>query len=320
MKTLRTRSVVVGLVGLMAMLALSVPAEAQMAAATAEVVRLAGRVDVLQKGQTAWAATSLGARLREGDQIRALAGGSADLNLPDGSTILVAENTRFAVTKLDYDTANRDRDVSLHLVAGKVRAQVQQAGVTLARTRQSNFNISTPTGVAAVRGTILIMAHNPATGETLAFVFPSPGQAQSAARATFVSRGGSVVITAGNFVRQVGSQPPGQPTPVTSLPPAVQNALTTAQNASTANSNDLVTITVTLPSAQDTQNLVNQGGTGAGAGDTSTTVTTGGTGGTTGGCNGCGQDIKNNNDTTPPAGPTCSTPPCPPIPAGSQRR
>ena len=316
MNTFRTRSVV-GLIGLLALLVLSGAAEAQMTAATAEVVRVVGRVDVILKGQAAWTPAALGARLREGDQIRALAGGAADLNLPDGSTVLVAENTRFAVTKLDYDTASRDRDVSLHVVAGKVRAQVQQAGVQLARTRQSNFNISTPTGVAAVRGTILIMAFNPATQETLAFVFPSPGQAASSARATFAIRGGqSVTVTAGNFVRQVGNQPPGAPTPVGNLPTAVQAALTTAQNSSTANSNDLVTITVTLPSPADTQNIVNSSGTGAGAGETSTS-TAGGGGGNTGACPSCGQDMTTNPNPNPT--PVCGTPPCPPAPAGSRR-
>jgi hypothetical protein len=303
MDRLKTRSVL-GLIGLLAMLALAWPAEAQMAAATAEVVRLVGRVDVLPKGQTAWTATAVGARLREGDQIRALAGGSADLNLPDGSTLLVAENTRFAVTKLDYDTANRDRDVAIHVVAGKVRAQVQQAGVTLARTRQSNFNISTPTGVAAVRGTILIIAFNPATQETLTFVFPSPGQAPASARATFYTRGGQpVTVTAGNFVRQVGNQPAGSPTPIGNLPPAVQGALTTTQNASTANSSELVTINVTLPSSQDTTNLINQGGTGAGAGDQNVTST----GGPVIKPSSIGQDIKN----------SCASLPCPTLPAGS---
>ncbi|HTO13056.1 MAG TPA: FecR family protein [Candidatus Binatia bacterium] len=312
MNRLKPRSVVVGLVGLLAMLAVSGLAEAQMTAATAEVVRVAGRVDVMQKGQTAWAATSLGARLREGDQIRALGGGSADLNLPDGSTVLLAENTRFAVTKLDYDAANRDREISLHLVAGKVRAQVQQAGATLIKARQSNFNISTPTGVAAVRGTILIMAHNPATLETLAFVFPSPNQAISSARATFVTPGGQVTLTGGNFVRQVGTSAPGAPTPITSLPPAVQAALTTAQNTSTANSNQLTVINVVLPSYQEIQNTISTPPI-----DTTTTTNTSGL--TTGACPNCGQDMNSNSSTTPPSGPSCSTPPCPPVPAGSRR-
>src|SRR5712691_4774701 len=153
-----SRAIVLGLVGLV-VLAVWGSAEAQMRAVSAELVRATGRVEILQKGQASWIAATVGARLVEGDQVRAQPGGSADLNLPDGSTILVAENTRFAVTKLDYDAATRDRDTSFHLVAGKVRAQVSQAAVSLARTRPSNFNISTPNGVAAIRGTVLILAH-----------------------------------------------------------------------------------------------------------------------------------------------------------------
>jgi len=259
MHTLRPRSVIVGLVGLL-VLATWGSAQAQMQPASAELVRATGRVDLMPKGQGAWTPGSVGARLVEGDQIRALAGGSADLVLPDGSTILIAENSRFAVTKLDYDAANRDRDASFHVVAGKVRAQVSQAAVSVVRARQSNFNISTPSGVAAVRGTIVVMAYNPATQETLTYVFPSPGQAASAARVTFVSKGGqSVTVTGGNFVRQTGGGAPTNPTPIGNLPPAVQTALTTAQNGATQGSNELVVISVPLPTPQETQNTVNTG-------------------------------------------------------------
>ena len=265
MHTVRPRSVIFGLVGLLVLAGLG-SAQAQMQPASAELVRATGRVDLMPKGQTAWTPGSVGARLVEGDQIRALAGGSADLVLPDGSTILIAENSRFAVTKLDYDVANRDRDASFHVVAGKVRAQVSQAAVTVIRARQSNFNISTPSGVAAVRGTIVVLAYNPSTQETLTFVFPSPGQSAAAARVTFVNKGGqAVTVTGGNFVRQVGSSPPGQPTPIGTLPTAVQSALTTASNTSTQGSNELVVLSVALPTPQETQNTANSGGAGTGA-------------------------------------------------------
>jgi hypothetical protein len=56
---------------------------------------------------------------------------------------------------MDYDPQNQSRLMLLHLVVGKVRATVAQAAVTLARVRQSNFAISTPTAVAAARGTII---------------------------------------------------------------------------------------------------------------------------------------------------------------------
>src|SRR5262245_46082056 len=264
MHTLRLRSVSVGLVALLVLAAWG-SAQAQMQPASAELQRVVGRVDLMPKGQTAWTQASVGARLVEGDQIRALANSSADLFLPDGSTILIAENTRFAVTKLDYDANNRDRDASFHVVAGKVRAQVSQAAVSVVRARQSNFNISTPSGVAAVRGTIVVLAYNPTTQETLTYVFPSPGHAVSAARVTFVSKTGqSVTVTGGSFVRQVGNNPPAPPQPIGNLPPAVQAALTTAQNQTTQGSTDLVVVSVPLPTSQQTQNTVNTGTGGTG--------------------------------------------------------
>ncbi len=220
------RSVTVGLVGLLLLLAWG-HAEAQLPAASAEVARVAGQVSVLAKGTQNWAPVNVGARLAEGDHIRALAGSSADLNLPDGSTILVAENTRFAVTKLQYDAQTRDRNASFFLVAGKVRASVSTAAVQLARQRQSNFTISTPSGVAAVRGTIAVVAHNRLTGETLVFALPSVGQLPSAARVTFISRTGQqVTLTGGQFSRLTGTGAPSTPALISTLTPAGQATIT----------------------------------------------------------------------------------------------
>jgi FecR protein len=314
MQMLNPRSVIVAIIASL-LLAAWGSADAQMKPASAEIVQTTGRVEVLPKGQTNWAVGAVGTRLVEGDQIRAMAASRADLNLPDGSTILIAENTRFAVQKLDYDAVSRDRDATFHVVAGKVRAQVSQAAVQIIRARQSNFNISTPNGVAAVRGTIVISAYNPATQETLTFVFPSPGQPASSARVSFVNRNGqAVTITAGNFVRQVGNQPPSAPTPVTTLPPAVQAALQTAQNQQTLGATDLITLSVVIPTAEQTQNLVNPI---IGAPTTPIPVSNPLPGGNTGGCNGCGQDTNPKNNPAPP-GPTCppgrqctcSSPPC----------
>jgi hypothetical protein len=303
MQMLRPRSLIVGIVASLVLAAWGA-ADAQMRPDSAEIVRATGRVEVLPRGQTNWTAGTVGARLVAGDQIRAMAASAADLTLPDGSTILIAENTRFAVQKLNYDNATRDRDATFHVVAGKVRAQVSQAAVSLVRARQSNFNISTPNGVAAVRGTIVITAYNPATQETLTFVFPSPGQAASSARVTFVNRNGqSVTITAGNFVRQVANNPPGAPTPVTSLPPSVQAALQTAENQATLGATDLITISVVLPTAEQTENLVGPVIGTPGPSNPIQTISNPLPGGNTGGCNGCGQDVKNNPKPPPPPPP-----------------
>jgi hypothetical protein len=131
------------------------PTSAQPGRPSAELKRVVGRVEVLAKGQTQWIPAVVGARLVEGDDIRAFAGASAELALPDTSTVMVAENSRLLLTKIEYDPQSQSRLMLMHLVVGKVRATVAQAAITLARVRQSNFAISTPTAVAAARGTIL---------------------------------------------------------------------------------------------------------------------------------------------------------------------
>jgi hypothetical protein len=136
-------------------LALPGPLMAQQVLPNAELKRVVGRVEVLSKGQTQWIPAVIGARLAEGDDIRAYSGATAELELPDTSTVVLVENSRLLLTKMEYDPQSQSRLMLLHLVVGKVRATVAQAAVTLARVRQSNFAISTPTAVAAALGTIL---------------------------------------------------------------------------------------------------------------------------------------------------------------------
>jgi hypothetical protein len=128
---------------------------AEPVAPHAEVKRVVGRVEVLRKGQPQWVPAVIGDHLVEGDDIRAFAGAQAELALPDTSTVVLAENSRILLTKLEFDPQTQSRLFLFHLAVGKVRATVAQAALTLARIRQSNFAISTPTAVAAARGTIM---------------------------------------------------------------------------------------------------------------------------------------------------------------------
>ena len=154
-------------------LALVGPALAQQALPSAELKRVIGRVEILRKGQAQWIPAVIGARLVEGDDIRAFSGAQAELALPDASTVQLAENSRLLMTKLEYDQQQQSRFVLMHLVVGKVRAAIAQTAITLVRARQSNFGISTPTAVAAARGTIVWVYTDGA--RTLMAVEPEPG-------------------------------------------------------------------------------------------------------------------------------------------------
>jgi hypothetical protein len=130
-------------------------ARAQQPAPSAELKRVVGRVEVLKKGHTQWGPAVVGDHLVEGDDIRAFAGAQAELALPDASTTVLAENSRLLLSKLEFDPQTQSRYFLLHLAVGKLRATVAQAALTVSRVRQSNFAISTPTAVAAARGTIV---------------------------------------------------------------------------------------------------------------------------------------------------------------------
>ena len=97
------RLVAAGILAALLPLALANAALAQQAPASAELRRVIGRVELLRKGQTQWIPAVVGARLVEGDDIRAFSGAQAELALPDTSTVLLAENSRLLVTKLEYD-------------------------------------------------------------------------------------------------------------------------------------------------------------------------------------------------------------------------
>jgi hypothetical protein len=150
----------------LALLAPAGAAQAQGRPATATITRVTGRVEVLRHGQTTWAPATVGGPLAERDEIRAFGGGSALLQLPDSSTVFLAENGRLVVTKLEVDPRRQTRNAILHVVVGKVRAIVTQAAILLVQTRQSNFAITTPTAVAAARGTDYVVMYNLAQRST----------------------------------------------------------------------------------------------------------------------------------------------------------
>ena len=133
---------------------------AQSAGTQAEIKSVNGRVEVLRKGQAQWTPASVGAKLTEGDEIRAWGGASAELELPDGTSLVVAENTRLAVTKVAVDPQGRSRTGVFHLAVGKVRASIAESAIKLVQTRQSNFAITTPGGVAAARGTTFVISYD----------------------------------------------------------------------------------------------------------------------------------------------------------------
>jgi FecR protein len=241
------RSVAAMVLGALIVLALPHPSRAQQPAVSAELKRVVGRVELLRKGQTQWIPAVIGAHLVEGDDIRAFSGAWAELALPDRSTVTLGENSRLLLAKLEFDRQSQSRTVLLHLAVGKLRAAIAQASISLVRLRQSSFAISTPTAVAAARGTIVWAWHALDPGDpgaryhTYFAVEPEKGVLQPSRVDCIPLRGGpaggplkaqkSTAIFAGSQSLECGPTKPIDPQLTTLSNPDPAGAFTALANA-----------------------------------------------------------------------------------------
>jgi hypothetical protein len=202
-------------------------AHAQGTVAQTEIKAVTGRVEVLRHGQSQWRTAMVGTMLAEGDEIRAWESSSAELQLPDTTNLLLAENSRLIVTKVDVDAQKRSRMGVFHLAVGKVRAAIAQSAIQLVQSRQSNFVITTPGGVAATRGTTFVVNYDPTTATTLVAVVQG--------RIIFIDclTGNFLNIGANNYMTQTGTQPLTGVVPTSTLPADIQAALTASTNSVT---------------------------------------------------------------------------------------
>ena len=195
--------------------------DAQARAGTAVIKTVSGQVEVQRKGDTQWVAAAAGARLGEGDQVRAHAGASSALDLPDGSILFVAENSRIVISKLEFDPQNQGRQAFFHLAVGKVRAAVSQAAISLVRARQSNFTISTPTAVAAARGTVFEVVYD-ATQNVMrvAVIVKDPRRAAGLVSCLSLQDRYSTVLVREGLATTAGTSGCAPPIPISLLPDA----------------------------------------------------------------------------------------------------
>src|SRR5262245_29896526 len=139
------RKVLPGLVVLM----LLVPA-ALSAQGTLRVSSLYGPVEWKAVSSASFSTLAASTQtVRIGDEIRTGPGGTVMLELPDGSYMVVSENTTLAIQ--DYWSGNLKSLVNI--MVGKVRFYIQRLG-----GRPNPYRVTTPTALIAVRGTTFDVA------------------------------------------------------------------------------------------------------------------------------------------------------------------
>ena len=114
-------------------------------AATAAISGSQGRVEVLKRGTTDWNAAAPGAMLDADDHVRTTAGGWSELRLPDGSALLIAENSQVSITKLEYEAETRQRNLGFHVMVGKVTIRVARLSEGAMPSSRSTVLVSSPT-------------------------------------------------------------------------------------------------------------------------------------------------------------------------------
>ena len=184
-------------------------------AATAEIGGGQGRVEILKKGTRDWNVAAEGAVLDAEDHVRTTAGAWSELRLPDGSALLIAENSQVSITKLEYEAETRERNLGFHVMVGKVTIRVIRLSEGARPSSRSTVLVSSPAGFLSIKEsplvgdtTVAILIFNPRTQATYATVV-SP----VSAGATFVSRfsGKMSTITTGQSLLDTVSRAASRP-------------------------------------------------------------------------------------------------------------
>lgn len=122
---------------------------------TARIAATKGQVMLQKAGTSNSVSAAVNTTLHEGDQILTIRDGEATLVFPDGSAILVEPNSRFEVRLLGFSRGEvRDRSFLVHFGAAVAHFSKQFG-------KGSRGAVSSPTAVAAVRGTGFRVFYDP---------------------------------------------------------------------------------------------------------------------------------------------------------------
>ena len=199
---------------------------------SAEVKRVTAGVEIRRKGATSWTPANVGSRLSDGDEIKTTSGAVAELVLPHGNGLTIADETHVVVTKLESDPQTTAHSFLFHLIAGKVRADVVPADPAIPG-HQAHFIISTHTGSAVVNGgATAVVTHEPATQKSFVAALPPAKTQPHPPMIRYIDLSGSGVVTVreGMFITDIATAGPSVPEPTVNLPQATWDALPLREN------------------------------------------------------------------------------------------
>ena len=117
--------------------------------AVGKVVIMEGSAKIIRQGKTIPA--TLLSRIYPDDTIITKGGSRMKVLFVDGSVLTIGKRTKISIEKFLYDKKEKKREASFNLTLGKVRAVLGKA------SKDSLYEIKTPTAVAGARGTDFIV-------------------------------------------------------------------------------------------------------------------------------------------------------------------
>lgn len=115
----------------------------------ARIAYLKGRAEVQKSGTAQWTPAAIKMQLGAGDKVATQEGAELEIRLDDGSVLKMRDRGLLAIDRMEKQRKPLTTITSLQAVSGKILGCVRKLA-----SRESKFNISTPTAVAGIRGTV----------------------------------------------------------------------------------------------------------------------------------------------------------------------
>lgn len=128
---------------------LSGPSWAQMKPTQATIVFVKGKAEVQRSGERAWRPAELQMAVNPGDKLSTEAGAELEIRLDDGSVLKLKDKSLLELDAMEKQARPLTTITSLKLGLGKLLGCVRKLS-----SKESKFDITTPTAVAGVRGTV----------------------------------------------------------------------------------------------------------------------------------------------------------------------
>ncbi len=172
--------------------------------AVGKVVSLQNSVEAKLDEDGAWRILSVKSDVYEKDTIRTGEDSQARIFFVDESTVSVGPETTIKIEKLLCSPSKNQREGSLKLLAGKARFDVGKLF-----SKDSTFEVKTPTAVAGVKGTSFIVW---VTSEQLTKLMGLSGSVTITSILPSVE--GEMLLTSGVMISIEDGVPPGDPVPI----------------------------------------------------------------------------------------------------------